>query len=45
MVAWTGSERLARGWIDGLAMATRARWPLDPNAVPALGGGKQGAKA
>jgi N6-L-threonylcarbamoyladenine synthase len=45
MVAWTGAERLARGWTDGLDFAVRARWPLDPDAVPALGAGKQGAKA
>jgi N6-L-threonylcarbamoyladenine synthase len=45
MVAWAGAERLARGWTDGLAITARARWPLDPDAVPALGAGKQGAKA
>jgi len=45
MVAWAGAERLARGWTDGLDIAARARWPLDPNATPALGAGKQGAKA
>jgi N6-L-threonylcarbamoyladenine synthase len=45
MVAWAGAERLARGWTDGLDLAPRARWPLDPDATPALGGGKQGAKA
>jgi N6-L-threonylcarbamoyladenine synthase len=44
-VAWAGAERLARGWTDGLDLAPRARWPLDPDATPALGGGKQGAKA
>jgi N6-L-threonylcarbamoyladenine synthase len=45
MVAWAGAERLARGWTDGLDIAARARWPLDPVAAPALGAGKQGAKA
>jgi N6-L-threonylcarbamoyladenine synthase len=45
MVAWAGAERLALGWIDGLDFAARARWPLDPDAVPALGAGKHGAKA
>jgi N6-L-threonylcarbamoyladenine synthase len=45
MVAWAGAERLARGWTDGLDIAARARWPLDPDAAPALGAGKQGAKA
>jgi N6-L-threonylcarbamoyladenine synthase len=45
MVAWAGAERLARGWTDGLDIAARARWPLDPDAAPALGAGRQGAKA
>jgi len=45
MVAWAGAERLARGWTDGLDFQARARWPLDPSATPALGAGKQGAKA
>jgi N6-L-threonylcarbamoyladenine synthase len=45
MVAWAGAERLARGWTDGLDFQARARWPLDPAAIPALGAGKQGAKA
>ena len=45
MVAWAGAERLARGWTDGLDFAARARWPLDPDATPALGFGRLGAKA
>ena len=45
MVAWAGAERLARGWTDRLDLEARARWPLDPDAVPALGAGKHGAKA
>jgi N6-L-threonylcarbamoyladenine synthase len=45
MVAWAGAERLARGLSDGLEFEVRARWPLDPRAAPALGAGKQGAKA
>jgi N6-L-threonylcarbamoyladenine synthase len=45
MVAWAGAERLARGWTDGLDVAARTRWPLDPDATPALGAGKHGAKA
>jgi N6-L-threonylcarbamoyladenine synthase len=45
MVAWAGAERLARGWTDSLVFEARARWPLDPDAVPVLGAGKQGAKA
>jgi len=39
MVAWTGAERYARGWIDGLDAAVRPRWPLDPDAPPAIGAG------
>jgi tRNA N6-adenosine threonylcarbamoyltransferase len=45
MVAWAGAERLVRGWTDGLDLAARARWPLDPDATPALGFGRLGAKA
>jgi len=45
MVAWAGAERLARGWSDGLEFVARARWPLDPQATPALGAGRSGAKA
>jgi len=45
MVAWAGAERLRLGLTDGLDFEARARWPLDPAAVPALGAGKQGAKA
>ena len=29
MIAWAGAERLARGLIDGLDTAPRARWPID----------------
>jgi tRNA N6-adenosine threonylcarbamoyltransferase len=39
MVAWAGAERLARGLSDDLDVPARARWPLDPDAVPALGAG------
>ncbi len=45
MVAWAGAERLARGLVDGLDAAVRPRWPLDPDAAPALGFGAKGAKA
>lgn len=45
MVAWAGAERFTRGLTDGLNFEARARWPLDPDAKPALGAGKQGAKA
>ena len=39
MIAWAGAERLARGWTNGLDLAARARWPLDPDAPPAIGAG------
>jgi N6-L-threonylcarbamoyladenine synthase len=39
MVAWAGAERLARGLTDDLAAPSRARWPLDPDAAPAIGAG------
>ena len=39
MVAWAGAERLARGLVDDLAAPSRARWPLDPDAAPAIGAG------
>jgi N6-L-threonylcarbamoyladenine synthase len=45
MVAWSGAERLARGEVSPLDVAARARWPLDPDAVPSLGSGRLGAKA
>lgn len=45
MIAWAGAERLARGLVDPLQIAARARWPLDTDAKPAIGGGRLGAKA
>jgi N6-L-threonylcarbamoyladenine synthase len=39
MIAWAGALRLERGLTDDLAAPARARWPLDPNAPPALGAG------
>jgi N6-L-threonylcarbamoyladenine synthase len=39
MIAWAGAERLARGLTDDLSAPARARWPLDPDAPPALGAG------
>lgn len=39
MIAWVGVERLALGMCDGLDIAARARWPLDPDAPPAIGAG------
>jgi N6-L-threonylcarbamoyladenine synthase len=45
MIAWAGAERLALGFTDGLDFEARARWPLDAQAIPALGGGRHGAKA
>ena len=39
MIAWAGIERLSLGLVDDLAVRARARWPLDPDAEPALGAG------
>ncbi len=39
MIAWAGAERHVRGISDGLGFSARARWPLDPDAPPALGAG------
>ncbi len=33
MIAWTGIERLKRGYIDSLDFAARPRWPLDPTVT------------
>ena len=39
MLARAGVERLALGLVDGLDVAARPRWPLDPDALPARGAG------
>jgi N6-L-threonylcarbamoyladenine synthase len=39
MVAWAGLERLQLGLTDPLDFAPRPRWPLDPDARPAIGAG------
>lgn len=39
MIAWAGAMRLAHGLSDDLAAPVRARWPLDPDAPPAIGAG------
>jgi N6-L-threonylcarbamoyladenine synthase len=41
MIAWAGLERLAAGQVapDGLDVAARPRWPLDPDAAPVRGAG------
>lgn len=39
MIAWAGVERLRLGQTDGLDLAARARWPLDPEAPPVIGAG------
>jgi N6-L-threonylcarbamoyladenine synthase len=39
MIAWAGLERLRLGLTDDLAFAPRPRWPLDPDAAPAIGAG------
>ncbi len=44
MIAWAGAERLALGLTDDLAVAARARWPLDEASAPVYGSGKLGVK-
>ncbi|MEO3434238.1 tRNA (adenosine(37)-N6)-threonylcarbamoyltransferase complex transferase subunit TsaD [Inquilinus sp. CAU 1745] len=39
MIAWAGLERLKLGLTDPLDFAPRPRWPLDPDAAPAIGAG------
>lgn len=39
MIAWAGIERLKAGLTDGLDFQARPRWPLDPDAPPAVGAG------
>ncbi|MCI5060311.1 MAG: tRNA (adenosine(37)-N6)-threonylcarbamoyltransferase complex transferase subunit TsaD [Alphaproteobacteria bacterium] len=39
MIAWVGVEKLALGELDGLDVAARPRWPLDPNAEKKIGAG------
>ncbi|WOI55912.1 tRNA (adenosine(37)-N6)-threonylcarbamoyltransferase complex transferase subunit TsaD [Palleronia sp. LCG004] len=45
MIAWAGIERFRMGHRDGMDLAARPRWPLDPDAAPMLGSGRKGAKA
>jgi N6-L-threonylcarbamoyladenine synthase len=39
MIAWAGIERFKLGLADPLDFAPRPRWPLDPDAAPAIGAG------
>lgn len=39
MIAWAGIERLKAGLTDDLDFKARPRWPLDPDAPPAVGAG------
>ena len=39
MIAWAGAMRLSHGLTDELSAPIRARWPLDPEAPPAIGAG------
>lgn len=34
MIAWAGLERFQKGLTDALSFPVRARWPLDPDALP-----------
>jgi N6-L-threonylcarbamoyladenine synthase len=45
MIAWAGVQHLVNGRADSLTFSARARWPLDADAVPAVGSGRLGAKA
>lgn len=39
MIGWAGAERFALGLTDGLDVAARPRWPLDPDAEAVRGAG------
>jgi len=39
MIGWAGAERFAAAMTDGLDVAARPRWPLDPDAEKARGAG------
>jgi len=39
MIGWAGLERLRLGLTDDLDFKPRPRWPLDPDAAPAVGAG------
>lgn len=39
MIAWAGALRRAHRLADDLSAPVRARWPLDPDAPPAIGAG------
>ena len=39
MIAWAGIERYSMGWVDGLDVEAKARWPLDASAPLAGGAG------
>jgi N6-L-threonylcarbamoyladenine synthase len=39
MIGWAGAERFALGLTDGLDVAARPRWPLDPAAEAVRGAG------
>ncbi len=39
MIGWAGAERFALGLTDGLDVAARPRWPLDPEAEIVRGAG------
>ncbi|GAA4227766.1 N6-L-threonylcarbamoyladenine synthase [Sagittula marina] len=45
MIAYAGSELLAKGITHDMTLSARPRWPLDRKASPLVGHGKKGAKA
>jgi N6-L-threonylcarbamoyladenine synthase len=44
MIAWAAAERAAAGLDDDPALTARPRWPLDADAAPLVGYGRQGVK-
>ncbi|MBL4602214.1 MAG: tRNA (adenosine(37)-N6)-threonylcarbamoyltransferase complex transferase subunit TsaD [Emcibacteraceae bacterium] len=41
MIAWVGVEKFAQEDFAELGIGAVARWPLDPDAAPAIGGGRK----
>jgi N6-L-threonylcarbamoyladenine synthase len=39
MIAWAGAERYKMKIFDDFEIGAKARWPLDPEAAPAIGAG------
>jgi N6-L-threonylcarbamoyladenine synthase len=39
MIAWAGVEKFQKQEFSSLDIGAQARWPLDPDAPPAIGAG------